>query len=119
MPINRHGVELGVLVGLGNLLIFNHFMPPLADVKSTPQFDQQCETCEREALMACTAFTLLVAGFARSMDTFIVGGVVVVGVDFAFKHAIAVHPETNSMQSPGMQSGATVHPLPDYSMSGS
>lgn len=119
MPINRHGVELGVLVGLGNLLIFNHFMPSMDQVKSTPQFDQQCEQCEREALMATTAFTLLVAGFARSLDTFIVGGMVVVGVDFAFKHAIAVHPETNTMQSPGMQSGATVHPLPDYSMSGS
>jgi hypothetical protein len=122
MAINRHGLELGVFVGLANLVIFNHFMPPVTDVKSAPQFEQMCETSEREALLATTALTLLVAGFARSMDTFIVAGAVIIGVDFAFKHAIAVHPDTGKMSSPGDQqdnSGGNLHPLPDYSMTGS
>jgi hypothetical protein len=121
MPINRHGVELGVFLGIADLLIFTHFMPPVADVKAGEQFDTIAESSEREALLAATALTLLVAGFARSMDSFIVGGAVLLGVDFAFKHAIAVHPQTGTMSAPGeRQSGSdNVHPLPDYSMAGS
>jgi hypothetical protein len=120
MPVNRHGVELGVFVGAVNTLLFLHFMPPVADVKAGEQFDQIAESSEREALMATTAFTLVVAGFAKSLDTFIIGGLVVFGVDMAFKHAIAVHPSTGTMQAPGavQNSDANVHPLPDYSMAG-
>jgi hypothetical protein len=115
MPVNRHGVELGVLVGLGNLLIFNHNLPPAVDVKAGPQFDSDVEKSERMALMECTALTLLVAGFARSVETFMVAGAVLVATDFAFKHANAVHPDTGTMLTPGAtDAGASIHPMPDY-----
>jgi predicted thioesterase len=116
MPVNRHGVELGVLVGLANTVIFLHFLPPVADVRSADAFNQQIESSERTALMATTALTLLVAGFARSLETFMIGGAIVVGVDFAFKHANAVHPGTNKMVQTGStgMAGASVHSLPDY-----
>lgn len=116
MAINRHGLELGVMVGLVNTVIFLHFMPPVADVRSADAFNVQVESSERTALLATTALTLLVAGFGRSIETFIVGGVVIVGVDFAFKHANAVNPATNKMMdSPGSAQLGSVHPLPDYS----
>lgn len=116
MPVNRHAVELGVFVGLVDTVIYLHFLPPVADVKTFPANNQDIESSERTALMVTTAFTLLAAGFARSWDTFIIGGAVIVGVDFAFKHANAVTPETGKMtppQSPGLDNN--VHPLPDYS----
>lgn len=116
MPINRHGVELGVIVGLVNVVIFLHFLPPVTDVKAAPPFNTDVETSEREALMVCTAFTLLVAGFGRSLETFMIGGAVVIGVDFAFKHANAVMPGTSKMVPAAAQSMdvGTSHPLPDY-----
>jgi hypothetical protein len=116
MPVNRHAVELGVFVGLVNTVVFLHFLPPVADVKTIQPFNQDIESSERTALLATTAFTLLVAGFARSWDTFLVGGAVIVGVDFAFKHANAVHPATGKMAvQPESAADDNVHPLPSYS----
>lgn len=116
MPVNRHAVELGVIVGLVNTVVFLHFLPPVSDVKAAQPFNQDIETSERTALMATTAFTLLVAGFARSIETFMIAGAVIVGVDFAYKHANAVVPGTSKMMPPAAQGldVGTSHPMPDY-----
>lgn len=113
---NRHAVEVGVLLSFGNFLIFQHFMPPVTDVRAADQFNPFAESSERTALIAATTFTVLVSGFVRSFDTFIIAGAGIVLVDFAFKHAIAVHPDSNTMAGPGggMESGDNVHPLPNY-----
>jgi hypothetical protein len=120
MPINRHAVELGVLVGLVNVFIFTHNLPPVSDVRSATPFNAQVESAERTALLESTILTLVVAGFARSVETFMIGGLVVVGVDFVYKHANAVNPNTNQMVPAGQaglnQAQPQSHPLPDYSM---
>jgi hypothetical protein len=116
MAVNRHAVELGVIVGLVNTVVFLHFLPPVADVKGAEPFNTDIETSERTALMVTTAFTLLIAGFARSLETFAIGGVVILGVDFAYKHANAVVPGTSKMAPADAQSidQGTSHPMPDY-----
>lgn len=116
MAINRHAVELGVFVGLGNTLIFMHFLPPVSDVRAAQPFNPQVESSERTALLVTTAFTLLVAGFARSVETFMIAGAVIVAVDFTYKHANAVNPNNNKMVPAGSQGldMTGVHPLPDY-----
>ena len=114
--INRHAVEVGVLVSFGNLLIFQHFMPTVTDVKASDQFNPLVESSERTALITATAFTCLVSGFVRSWDTFLIAGATVVAIDFAFKHANAVNPDTGTMAVPGGQQMDTtaIHPLPNY-----
>jgi hypothetical protein len=116
MPINRHAVEVGVLVAVGDLLIFQHFMPPVADVKAGAQFDPMIESSERTALLIAVAFSGIVAGFVKSWDTFLVAGVAIIGMDFAFKHANAVHPATGTMTGPAGSADleASVHSLPNY-----
>jgi hypothetical protein len=114
MPINRNAVQVGVLVGVGNLLIFQHFMPPVTDVKAADQFNPLAESSERTALLLSVGFSAAVATFVRSWETFLVAGIVVVGVDFAYKHAIAVHPSTGTMKGPGSDVSGNIHPLPDY-----
>lgn len=115
MP-NRHAVEVGVLVAFGDFLIFQHFMPPVADVRAADQFNPIAEGSERTALLVATGFTILVSGFVRSFDTFIIAGAAVVLMDFAFKHAVAVHPDTGTMAGPAqaMSMGDNVHPMPSY-----
>jgi hypothetical protein len=116
MPINRHAVELGVLAGVANLLIYQHFMPPVSDVKTADQFNPIIESSERTALLLSVGATALIATFVKSWDTFLIGGAIIVGIDFAYKHANAVHPDTGTMQAPGStdMSGGNLHPLPDY-----
>lgn len=118
---NRNAVQLGVLVAVGNMLIFQHFMPPVSDIKMGDQHDRAIESSEREALVVSVIFTAAAAGFVRSWDTFLVAGVVIVGIDFAYKHANAVHPDTGKVATPGAQmlgdgSGGdnSMQPLPDY-----
>jgi hypothetical protein len=114
MPVNRHAVEVGVLAGVANLLIFQHFMPSVSDVKASDQFNPLIESSERTALLVAVGTTAVIATFVKSWDTFLIGGIVIVAADFAYKHANAVNPTTGNMSSPGQDSGGSVHPLPDY-----
>jgi hypothetical protein len=121
MAINRHAVEVGVAVGLVDTIIFLHFLPAHADVRTAEPFNSDIEASERSALLATTAFTLLVAGFVRSWDTFLIAGAVIVGVDLAFKHANTINPGTGKMQDMSTQAMdmGNVHSLPDYADTGS
>lgn len=116
MPLmpNRHAVEIGVLAGVANLLIFQHFMPTVSDVKASDQFNPLIESSERTALLVAVGSTAVIATFVRSWDTFLVGAIVILAADFAYKHANAVNPSTGTMQAPGTDSGGSLHPLPDY-----
>lgn len=112
MPVSKAAVEVGVVGAVGTLLIFNHFMPPVIDVRANQPYDPEIEHAERSALVASTAFLVLLTAFTRKVETFaIIGGAVVV-VDYAYKHANAVHPVSGTMQKDmGEQA---LYPVPDY-----
>jgi len=108
--------SLGVLVGIVDVLIWRHFVPAVADVRTAQPFNTDLESAERTALAVGTLFTLIVAGFAKSAEVFAVGGVVLIALDFATKHANTVNPDTGKM-SPGAANTSTDYPLPDYATS--
>src|SRR5215831_6352687 len=112
MAINRHAVEVGVLTAVGNYLIFAHMLPPIADVRRADAMDQDVSTAEKQAIILATGWTILVSTLVQSWETFIVAGAAAVGVDFAYKHAIAVTPETGKIRDSSMMSldGGTSHP---------
>jgi hypothetical protein len=117
---DERAVMLGVLTGIGNMLIFQHFLPPTVDERVADQFDDGAEKAEREALFFSIAFTAVVAGYVRNWHTFVIAGAAIVVVDFAHKHANAINPMTQTMQVPGGTIGASngSHPLPDYATTG-
>lgn len=97
-PRSAHAVEVGVLVGIGNLLIFDHFVGASAiDIKSADPFNPDIEKSERTALYACIGFTTAVSLLVRSWDTFLVGGAILVAADFGIKHANAYNPAFGKM----------------------
>jgi hypothetical protein len=112
MPINpQNATTAGVMVGIVDVLIWRHFVPNMADVRTAQPFNTDIESAERTALLVGTFFTLVVAGFARSAEVFAVGGLVLVALDFATKHANAVHPDTGKMA--GMDAASQTAPLSD------
>jgi hypothetical protein len=131
MAFNRHGVEIGVFLAIADLLIYQHFTPAVTDVKVSEPFDLALDKSQREALVTCVVVNAVVAGASRSLDPFIIGGVAVICIDFALKHANAVHPSTQTMQPPGgynqaMPSNGSgggsdtdVYNLPDYASAAS
>jgi hypothetical protein len=115
-----HGVEVGILAGIADILIFQHFMGAgLSDIMATDAHNPMDERSERNALYTSLGLNTVTAFFMRSWDTFVVSGAVLVGIDFAIKHAVAVSPATGKMtqgQAPlGGSSGlSNVMPMPDY-----
>lgn len=107
----RNELTAGILVGAVDALIWTHFMPSIADIKEVTQFNGNIESTERTALLVCTGFTLVTAGLARSARVFAIGGLVILALDYATKHANAVNPQTGSMAD---SDTSTSYPMPDY-----
>src|SRR5215469_645893 len=119
MPIpQQHATSVGVMVGIVDVVLWRHFVPNMSDVRTAQPFNTDVESAERTALVVGTIFTLVVAGFARSAEVFAIGGLTLVALDFATKHANAVHPDTGKMAGMGpgdVSSGASQSfPMPDY-----
>jgi hypothetical protein len=117
MPMSRSAVEIGVIGAVGEFLIFNHFMPPVIDVRANQPHDMEIEKSERTALIAGTAWgALLTAMSPGKLETFAIvfGGLVV--LDFAYKHANAVNPGSHSMETDGSEQ--SLYSVPDYEAEG-
>lgn len=116
-PTRSEGMKIliGVAAAAGGILVYDRFVPNAADIRTAEPFDQDIETAERQGLFAATAIVLVAAGLARSLEVFIIGGIAIVGIDFAIKHANAVSPATGKMSGASALSGvSTSYPMPDY-----
>lgn len=107
---------VGVASAFVAILIYQHFMPRIADIRTATPFNTDIESAERAALVASSGFVLVTAGLSRSIEVFILGGLAIVVVDFMTKHANAVHPDTGKMASPEPQATGLSEsfPMPDY-----
>ena len=96
--------------------IYRHFVPNMSDVRTATPFNSDIESAERQALVASTGFVLVTAGLTRSLEVFIIGGLAIVALDYATKHANAVHPDTGKMASatPTATGLSESFPMPDY-----
>jgi hypothetical protein len=119
-----HGAQVGVLLGIADYFVFQHTLPgTVSEIRLAEPFDQFVEGSEREALYLCIGLNGLVALFMRNWDTFVVSSAMLVVLDFAYKHANAVSPASNTMQAPnstGQLSGnEQAYSLPSYTADGS
>lgn len=105
---------VAAVVGAADVLIFQHFVPHMADVRRAEPMNTDIEKAERQGLFIATTFTLLVAGLYRSAEVFAVGGAVILGLDFATKHANAVNPQTGKVESAQQTGVGMSYPQPDY-----
>lgn len=117
-----HGAEVGVILGLTNVFIFDHFMgASVGDLLSAAPLNATAERAEREALYTCLALTVGVSLVMKSLETFIVAGATLVVVDFMVKHANAVNPTTGRMTQGQQVSGSlgpADQPVADYEGAG-
>lgn len=111
---------VGVGAAFAAILIYQHFMPRIADIRTAEPFNTDIESSERAALFASSGFVLVTAGLTKSIEVFIIGGLAIVLIDFVTKHANAVHPDTGKMASAEPQAGGTSEsfPMPDYANAG-
>jgi hypothetical protein len=116
--LSKSAVEMGVVGAVGEFLIFNHFMPPVADVRANQPYDKGLEGSERTGLLVGAAFLALLTGFSPGkLETFIIVGGSLLMIDYAYKHANAVHPASGTMQK-DMGDEQSLYALPDYEAEG-
>lgn len=116
--LSKTAVEIGVVGAVGEFLIFNHFMPPVIDVRANQPYDGEIEKSERTGLIVGAAFLALLTTFSPGkLETFAIVGGALVAIDFAYKHANAVHPASGTMQG-GMGEDQSLYAVPDYEADG-
>lgn len=121
MSILNPSQSVGVGIGIGavDLLVFSHFVPGIADVRSASPQNQDVDSARRQATLYCIGVNGLVSLMTRDWNVFLIGGIVTAAMSWAVVHANTVHPQTGTTQSPGESAAANntnMYPLPDYSM---
>lgn len=115
MALSRTAVEIGVVGAVGELLIFQHFMPPVVDVRAAQPYNTEIEKSERTGLLVGIGFlTLLTAMSPGKLETFALVGGALLAMDFAYKHANAVHPASGTMQKDSAGADQSLYSVPDY-----
>lgn len=107
-------VSLPVAMALGTMVyaIHNNATPPLIDVRASDPNDVHVEASRKMATWTSAGIVSFVSLVTKDPNIFIIGGAVVVAMDFWTRHANAVRPDTGkvtvreSLLSQGVDTGA-------------
>lgn len=110
------GTMVGLLTAAGVYLIYNNALPSVADVRTANPDDQDADTARKHATLASVGLVAVVFLVARDINSYIISGAALVGIDLMYKHANQVNPASGKVDmstsassiAPGLQS------LPDY-----
>lgn len=122
MASRLSGIDSATTVGLataaGVYLIYNGALPTLTDVREASPDDESVERSRRHAAWLSVALIGGVFLLARDVNSYIISGIALVGVDYLYKHNNMIHAGSGKLQvdrggsvAPGM---AGAYPLPDY-----
>lgn len=120
--IFRHP-EGGVYGGIGTAaaiyLIYQASLPPTADVRMGAPNDDNIEAARKGAAYKSAALLGVVFLITRDLNTFVIGGTALGGIDYLYKHHNAINPNTGKLDAGGSQNVApsNVFSLPDYGQS--
>lgn len=110
------GTVVGLFTAAGVYLIFNNALPNVTDVRSAMPHNNDVEKARKTAAWEAAGLVAIVFLVARDLNSYIISGAALVGIDLMYKHANAVHPATGKADvSNSGQSISNVYPLPEYS----
>lgn len=110
---------VGILTAAGVYLIYQHALPNLTDIRASGPHDADVESARRVAAWQSAGLIALVFLVARDLNSYIISGAALVGIDYMVKHENATHPGTGKLDTGYGGSimdadSAQLHPLPDY-----
>lgn len=110
-------VVVGALTAVGVLMIYNHAIPNLTDVRTAPAHDGDVEVSRKTAAIEGVALVVIVSAISRDLTPYIIGGLALAGMDYLVKHHNATDPATGKLNTDGADvsiAPAMVHSLPSY-----
>lgn len=127
MPFSRlqpdSATTVGILTAAGVYLIYNNALPTAVDIRTASPHDKDIESERKAAAWKSALLIGVVFLVARDLNSYIISGAALVGIDYMYKHANAVNPQTGKMDAttgadsiaPSLQQA---YPLPDYQEAG-
>lgn len=117
------GIVGGLATGIAVLLIYQNALPSHADMRVGSANDNDIESARRGAAIKASALVGIVFLLTRDINTFILSGSTVVGIDYLAKHHNAINPGTGKFDTMGgdqsvMAGPSNVYSLPSYEASG-
>lgn len=116
------GTVVGLLTAAGVYLIYNNALPSASDVRVSPSHDSDIETQRKAATYKSLALVGLVFLISRDLNSYIISGAALVGMDLLYKHSNATDPTTGKLDNTSSDGGSiapdslsSAYPMPEYS----
>jgi hypothetical protein len=97
--------DSSVMVGLAEAgavyVIYQSALPSHADIRSAPAHDTTIESARKAAAWKSAAVLGFVFLLTQDVNSFLIGGLALGGVDYMAKHSNGVNPSTGKLQTPG------------------
>jgi hypothetical protein len=114
--------DSSVMAGLGEAaavyVIYQSAMGAgMADIRMAQPHNTDIEAARKAAAWKSAGILAIVFLISKDLNSFLIGGTALAGIDFMYKHANAVHPATGKMAGSGGGAGenVTAFPLQDNS----
>lgn len=102
MPLKPEvSIMTGLTVGALVFTIYSRALPADVDMRVSPPNDGDLDSSRRKAAMTAGAAVAGISLIAKDATVFIIGGAMVVAVDWWARHANAVNPELGKAFIPG------------------
>ena len=91
--------SVGILTAVGVYLIYNNALPSMADVRMAGPNDEAVESARKGAAWKSAALITVVFLVARDLNSYIISGVALVGIDYMYKHHNAIESSTGKLDA--------------------
>ena len=105
-------VLVGALTAIGVIAIEQHAVPNLTDLGASQAHDETVESARKKAAIQATILVVGVSLIARDLGVYVIGGLVLVGMDYLVKHQNGVNPATNKLDN--ASAPASLYAMPSY-----
>lgn len=112
---------VGLLTAAGVVLIYQNALPSVADIRVAPANDDDLDKARKHAAWVSAALIGIVFVVARDLNSYMISGAALVGVDYLYKHNNAYNAGSGKLEGQYGKadiSDAVVHPMPSYEEAG-
>ena len=114
-------ITIGLAEAAAVYVIYQSALPNHADIRSAPAHDNDIDAARKRAAWKAAAVLGFVFLLTQDLNSFLIGGLALGGIDIMTKHANGVNPATGKLQAAGTSISTTqlddnsqAYPLPDY-----
>lgn len=115
-------ITIGLAEAAAVYVIYQSALPNHADIRSAPAHNTDIEAARKKAAWKSAAVLGFIFLISRDVNSFLIGGLALGGVDFMAKHSNGVNPMTGKLSTAPAAGGAisaagdnsAAYPMPDY-----